>query len=211
LFFQTQKYAAAQGELHRLRGHNELSRRLHGEHLRVHLDLQSRRGHPARLPAVIELAGAHDTCDELPPSHLSSSQADSLSRSGLPVCPAPKLQRGRPLLAHCRDGGRPSWRPVVGVVLPPLWHQRHRGPAGREHDTADPQLPRSMRFHYRGADMRDRGPEARRTSASYRRTASTNACGSAVGVRFGSRDRPADCRSTKPRRVSSDPAHWTIL
>ena len=67
--------------------------------------------------------------------------------------------------------------------------------AGREHDTADRQLPRSMRFHYRGADMRDRDPEARRPSASYRRTASTNACGSAVEVRFGSRDRPADCRS----------------
>jgi hypothetical protein len=30
------------------------------------------------------------------------------------------LQRGRPVVAHCRDGGRPSWRPVVGVVLPPL-------------------------------------------------------------------------------------------
>jgi hypothetical protein len=25
------------------------------------------------------------------------------------------------------DGGRPSWRPVVGVILPPLWHQDHRG------------------------------------------------------------------------------------
>jgi hypothetical protein len=33
---------------------------------RVRLDLQSRRGHPARLPAVVELAGADDTCDELP-------------------------------------------------------------------------------------------------------------------------------------------------
>ena len=44
---------------------------------------------------VIELAGAHDTCDELPPSHLSSSQADSLSRSELPVCPAPKLFAAR--------------------------------------------------------------------------------------------------------------------
>jgi hypothetical protein len=29
-------------------------------------------------------------------------------------------------MAHCRDGGRPSWRPVVGV-LPPLWHQGHNG------------------------------------------------------------------------------------
>jgi hypothetical protein len=35
---------------------------------RVRLDLQSRRGHPARLPAVVELAGADDTCDELPPA-----------------------------------------------------------------------------------------------------------------------------------------------
>jgi hypothetical protein len=24
-------------------------------------------------------------------------------------------------LAHCLYGSRPSWRPVVGVVLPPLW------------------------------------------------------------------------------------------
>jgi hypothetical protein len=30
-------------------------------------------------------------------------------------------------LAHSRDGGRPSWRPVIGVVLPPLWHQGHKG------------------------------------------------------------------------------------
>jgi hypothetical protein len=28
-------------------------------------------------------------------------------------------------MAHCRDGGRPSWRPVVEVVPPPLWHQGH--------------------------------------------------------------------------------------
>jgi hypothetical protein len=26
-------------------------------------------------------------------------------------------------MAHCRDGGRPSRRPVVEVVLPPLWHR----------------------------------------------------------------------------------------
>jgi hypothetical protein len=26
-------------------------------------------------------------------------------------------------LGHSRDGGRPSWRPVVEVVLSPLWHQ----------------------------------------------------------------------------------------
>jgi hypothetical protein len=30
-------------------------------------------------------------------------------------------------VAHCRDGGRPSWRPVVEAVLPPLWHQSHKG------------------------------------------------------------------------------------
>jgi hypothetical protein len=30
-------------------------------------------------------------------------------------------------MAHCRDGGRPSWRPVVGVVLPLLWRQGHKG------------------------------------------------------------------------------------
>jgi hypothetical protein len=37
-------------------------------------------------------------------------------------------------LAHSRDGGRPSWRPVFGAVLSPLWHQGHMGtprtPAG---------------------------------------------------------------------------------
>jgi hypothetical protein len=32
-----------------------------------------------------------------------------------------------PLLAHLGDGGRPSWRPLIGVVLPPLWHQGHKG------------------------------------------------------------------------------------
>ena len=31
--------------------------------------------------------------------------------------------------AHLGDGGRPSWRPLVGVVLPPLWHQGHKGNA----------------------------------------------------------------------------------
>jgi hypothetical protein len=25
-----------------------------------------------------------------------------------------------------RDGGRPGWRPVIGVVPPPLWHQGHK-------------------------------------------------------------------------------------
>jgi hypothetical protein len=30
-------------------------------------------------------------------------------------------------MAHLGDGGRPSWRPVIGVVLPPLWHQGHKG------------------------------------------------------------------------------------
>jgi hypothetical protein len=30
-------------------------------------------------------------------------------------------------VAHCRDGGRPTWRPLIGVVLPPLWHQGHKG------------------------------------------------------------------------------------
>jgi hypothetical protein len=33
------------------------------------------------------------------------------------------LQRGRRVLAHLGDGGRPSWRPVVGVLLPPVWPQ----------------------------------------------------------------------------------------
>jgi hypothetical protein len=37
------------------------------------------------------------------------------------------LQRERRLLAHSRDGGRPSWQPVIGVVLQPLWHQGHKG------------------------------------------------------------------------------------
>jgi hypothetical protein len=31
------------------------------------------------------------------------------------------------LLSHLGDGGRLSWRPVVGVVLPPLWHKATRG------------------------------------------------------------------------------------
>jgi hypothetical protein len=51
------------------------------------------------------------------------------------------LQRIRPLLAHCRDGGRPSWRPVVEVVLPPLWHQGHRGQPMRR--TAAGNYPRT--------------------------------------------------------------------
>jgi hypothetical protein len=39
----------------------------------------------------------------------------------------PFLHRGGRLLAHTGDGRRPSWRPVIGVVLPPLWHQGHKG------------------------------------------------------------------------------------
>jgi hypothetical protein len=30
-------------------------------------------------------------------------------------------------VAHLGDGGRPSWQPVIGVVLPPPWHQGHEG------------------------------------------------------------------------------------
>jgi hypothetical protein len=37
------------------------------------------------------------------------------------------LQRERRFLAHSGDDGGPSWRPVIGVVLPPLWHQGHKG------------------------------------------------------------------------------------
>jgi hypothetical protein len=33
------------------------------------------------------------------------------------------LRCGRRVLASSGDGGRPSWRPVVEVVLSPLWHQ----------------------------------------------------------------------------------------
>ena len=38
--------------------------------------------------------------------------------------------RGSPLsrsVAHSGDDGGPSWRPVIKVVLPPLWHQGHKG------------------------------------------------------------------------------------
>jgi hypothetical protein len=37
------------------------------------------------------------------------------------------LQRGRRPYLALGDGGRPSWRRVVGVVLPPVWHQGHKG------------------------------------------------------------------------------------
>jgi hypothetical protein len=30
-------------------------------------------------------------------------------------------------MAHSRDARRRLWRPVFGVVLPPLWHQGHKG------------------------------------------------------------------------------------
>jgi hypothetical protein len=49
------------------------------------------------------------------------------------------LQRGRRLLAHLGDGGRPSWRPLIGVVLPPLWHQGQKGqPTPRTRSIAAP-------------------------------------------------------------------------
>jgi hypothetical protein len=48
------------------------------------------------------------------------------------------LQRESRLLAHSRDGGRLGWRPVIGVVLPPLWHQGHKGNAP---DCRGGQLP----------------------------------------------------------------------
>ena len=41
-------------------------------------------------------------------------------------------------MAHLGDGGRPSWRPLIGVVLPPLWHQGHKGNAP---DCRGGQLP----------------------------------------------------------------------
>jgi hypothetical protein len=48
----------------------------------------------------------------------------------------------RPFLAHCRDGGRPSWWPVVGVVLPPLWHQGHTLCPGPERSRTAVENPR---------------------------------------------------------------------
>jgi hypothetical protein len=33
-------------------------------------------------------------------------------------------------VAHLGDGGRLGWRPLIGVVLPPLWHHRHRALGG---------------------------------------------------------------------------------
>jgi hypothetical protein len=60
------------------------------------------------------------------------------------------LRCERRLLAHSRDGGRPSWPPVIGVVLPPLWHQGHSAqdlPPGaiiKREPRSDPQnLPRT--------------------------------------------------------------------
>jgi hypothetical protein len=40
---------------------------------------------------------------------------------------AARVQAMDERLAHLGDGGRPSWRRVIGVVLPPLWHRRHKG------------------------------------------------------------------------------------
>jgi hypothetical protein len=59
------------------------------------------------------------------------------------------LQRERRFLAHLGDGGRPSWRPLIGVVLPPLWHQGHKG-ATYAPDRCAGQLPQD----------RGRGPQA---------------------------------------------------
>jgi|HubBroStandDraft_4_1064222.scaffolds.fasta_scaffold71908_2 hypothetical protein len=69
-----------------------------------------------RLPLKV----AHDKVEACPVVIIASRK----SRAG--ECEF-LSQRVRRLLAHLGDGGRPSWRRVVVVVLPPLWHQRHRG------------------------------------------------------------------------------------
>jgi len=97
------------------------------------------KGDPARMPAVIELAGAHDTCDELPPSHLTSSRADGLSRSGLPVGPAPKL--------FCSAVGR--FGPIASFAAEQQCAANSRGPAMKllvmEKPPASHRLPLSLR------------------------------------------------------------------
>jgi hypothetical protein len=51
-----------------------------------------------------------------------------MARADRPYTNFPYARNGRrrPLVAHCRDGGLSSWRPVTGIVLPPLWHQGHK-------------------------------------------------------------------------------------
>jgi hypothetical protein len=61
--------------------------------------------------------------------------------------------------AHCRDRGRPSWRPVIGVVLPSLRHQGHKQqPMPREcRQRWPPTSPQATRPRHRSSDAA-RGP-----------------------------------------------------
>jgi hypothetical protein len=50
-------------------------------------------------------------------------------------------RRMSPLLARCGDDRRPSWRPLIEVVLPPLWH--HGLPQGSNDLRTAQRAPRS--------------------------------------------------------------------
>jgi hypothetical protein len=57
------------------------------------------------------------------------------------------LQCMGPPLAHLGDGVRRSWRPVVEVVLPPLWHQGHT-PRRTPHDAVRRELSQAHLFNH---------------------------------------------------------------
>jgi hypothetical protein len=46
----------------------------------------------------------------------------------------------RTIYRHDLPARRPSWRPVVGVVLPPLWHRRYRGTSRRAKAGCSPPI-----------------------------------------------------------------------
>jgi hypothetical protein len=75
---------------------------------------------------LVEFGIGHRPPDRSSPAHPSGHRVARLRRSIDLVTPCIDLSF-ESLLAHLGDGGRPNWRPLIGVVLPPLWHQGHRG------------------------------------------------------------------------------------
>jgi hypothetical protein len=95
-----------------------------------------------------------------------------------------------PVLAHCRDGGRPSWRPVVEVVLPPLWHKGHTPTGG------DPQ----KRPRICGSP---RGSTGGRTDGLLTRSGGFGIAVGRAGLFGASEMRRAPWWGRRPRRVAA--------
>jgi hypothetical protein len=77
------------------------------------------------------------------------------------MCPTFQGRNCRFRAGTVRSRRTPPGATAAGASAPEREHRERGGIGiGNMGSPSQFELPRSMRFHYRGADMRDRGPEA---------------------------------------------------